>query len=133
MTRGTREKESAGGALEEPDIAEERLTDRTAANHLALIRLAKLWFAKSLRPALKGFLPTWRRLFGLGLQTDSSTGRKMLAEGVNRPRPGYKQKRLVIRIIARIYSPGISLAGGYPYVELFRQIHEKLCAVPLKH
>jgi hypothetical protein len=23
---------------------------------------------------------------------------------------------------------GISLAGGYPYVELFRQIHEKLCA-----
>jgi Transposase DDE domain group 1 len=27
----------------------------------------------------------------------------------------------------------ISLAGGYPYVELFRQIHEKLCAVPLKY
>jgi hypothetical protein len=26
----------------------------------------------------------------------------------------------------------ISLAGGSPYVELFRQIHEKLCAVPLK-
>ena len=26
----------------------------------------------------------------------------------------------------------ISLAGGYPYVELFRQVHEKLCAVPLK-
>jgi hypothetical protein len=27
----------------------------------------------------------------------------------------------------------ISLAGGYPHVALFRQIHEKLCAVPLKY
>ena len=26
----------------------------------------------------------------------------------------------------------VSLAGGYPYVGLFRQVHEKLCAVPLK-
>jgi hypothetical protein len=26
----------------------------------------------------------------------------------------------------------VSLAGGYPYVTLFRQVHEKLCAVPLK-
>ena len=26
----------------------------------------------------------------------------------------------------------ISLAGGYPYVELFRQVHERLRAVPLK-
>jgi hypothetical protein len=34
MTRGTREKESASRALEEPDIAEEGPTDRTEANHL---------------------------------------------------------------------------------------------------
>jgi hypothetical protein len=27
----------------------------------------------------------------------------------------------------------ISLAGGYPHVALFQQIHEKLCAVPLKY
>jgi hypothetical protein len=27
----------------------------------------------------------------------------------------------------------ISLAGGYPHVTLFQQIHEKLCAVPLKY
>src|ERR1700746_3557583 len=27
----------------------------------------------------------------------------------------------------------VSLAGGYPYVALFRQVYEKLCAVPLKH
>jgi hypothetical protein len=47
MTGGTREKESASRALEEPDIAEERLTDRAEANHLALIRLAK-WFANVL-------------------------------------------------------------------------------------
>ena len=26
----------------------------------------------------------------------------------------------------------VSLAGGYPYVALFRQVYEKLCAVPLK-
>jgi hypothetical protein len=26
----------------------------------------------------------------------------------------------------------ISLAGGYPYVELFQQVHEKLLAMPLK-
>jgi hypothetical protein len=40
MTR-TREKESASRAPEEPDIAEKGLTDRTQANLLALIRLAK--------------------------------------------------------------------------------------------
>ncbi|HYT23377.1 MAG TPA: hypothetical protein VEW05_24465, partial [Candidatus Polarisedimenticolia bacterium] len=38
----TRERKRArAGALEEADIAEERLTDRAEANHLALIRLAK--------------------------------------------------------------------------------------------
>jgi hypothetical protein len=37
----------------------------------------------------------------------------------------------LIRITVR--KVWISLASGYPYVELFRQIHEKLCAVPLKH
>src|SRR6202163_3797911 len=26
----------------------------------------------------------------------------------------------------------VSLAGGYPYVNLFQQVHEKLCTVPLK-
>ena len=41
MNRGTREKESASRSLEEPDIAKKRLTDRTEANRLALIRLAK--------------------------------------------------------------------------------------------
>jgi hypothetical protein len=41
MTRSTREKEHTSRTLEEPDIVEERLTDRTEANHLALIRLAK--------------------------------------------------------------------------------------------
>ncbi len=27
----------------------------------------------------------------------------------------------------------VSLAGAYPYVALFQQIYEKLCAVPLKY
>jgi hypothetical protein len=31
-----------------------------------------LSFAKSLCPTLDGFLPAWRKLFGLGLQADSS-------------------------------------------------------------
>jgi hypothetical protein len=37
----------------------------------------------------------------------------------------------LIRITVR--KVWISLAGGYPHVELFRQIYEKLCAVPLKY
>jgi hypothetical protein len=37
----------------------------------------------------------------------------------------------LIRITVR--KVWISLAGGYPYVALFRQIHEKLCAVPVKY
>jgi hypothetical protein len=37
----------------------------------------------------------------------------------------------LIRITVR--KVWISLAGGYPYVALFQQVHEKLCAVPLKY
>jgi hypothetical protein len=37
----------------------------------------------------------------------------------------------LIRITVR--KVWISLAGGYPHVALFQQIHEKLCAVPLKY
>jgi hypothetical protein len=37
----------------------------------------------------------------------------------------------VIRITVR--KVWVSLAGGYPYVALFRQVYEKLCAVPVKH
>jgi len=37
----------------------------------------------------------------------------------------------LIRITVR--KVWVSLAGGYPHVELFRQVHEKLCAVPLKY
>jgi hypothetical protein len=36
----------------------------------------------------------------------------------------------LIRITVR--KVWVSLAGGYPYVALFQQIYEKLCAVPLK-
>ena len=37
----------------------------------------------------------------------------------------------LIRITVR--KVWVSLAGGYPYVALFQQIYEKLCAVPLKN
>jgi hypothetical protein len=37
----------------------------------------------------------------------------------------------LIRITVR--KVWVSLAGGYPYVTLFRQVYEKLCAVPVKH
>jgi hypothetical protein len=33
-------------------------------------------FAKLLCPTLKGVLPLWRKLFGLGLQADSTTGER---------------------------------------------------------
>jgi Transposase DDE domain group 1 len=36
----------------------------------------------------------------------------------------------LIRITVR--KVWVSLAGGYPYVSLFQQVYEKLCAVPLK-
>src|SRR6266576_3952757 len=36
----------------------------------------------------------------------------------------------VIRISVR--KVWVSLAGGYPYVELFQKVHETLCAVPLR-
>jgi hypothetical protein len=37
----------------------------------------------------------------------------------------------LIRITVR--KVWVSLAGGYPHVELFRQVYEKLCAVPVRH
>ena len=37
----------------------------------------------------------------------------------------------LIRITVR--KVWVSLAGGYPYVTLFRQVYENLCAVPVKH
>ena len=37
----------------------------------------------------------------------------------------------LIRITVR--KVWVSLAGGYPYVTLFRQVYEKLCAMPLRH
>lgn len=44
-------------------------------------RLSILSFAKSLCPKLKGVLPVWRKLFGLGLQADSSTGERCSLRG----------------------------------------------------
>jgi hypothetical protein len=41
------------------------------------------------------YLKEARKLFGFGLQNDSSTGERFLAEDVNRPRPGYEKNRLV--------------------------------------
>lgn len=37
----------------------------------------------------------------------------------------------LIRITVR--KVWVSLAGGYPHVDFFRRVHEKLCAVPLKY
>ncbi|SRR5580765_7530560 len=43
---------------------------------LEFLRSTGLSFAKSLCPKSKGVLPVWRKLFGLGLQADSSTGER---------------------------------------------------------
>ena len=56
-------------------------------------------FAKSFCPTLKGFLSTWRKLFGLGLRADSSTS-QMLAENVACALAGLQEKRLVFRKIS---------------------------------
>ena len=37
----------------------------------------------------------------------------------------------LIRITVR--KVWVSLAGGYPHVTLFRQVYEKLCAIPVRH
>ena len=60
--------------------------------------MKELSFAKSLCPRLKGFLPAWRKLFGLGLQADSSTVENA-RESVDRALAGYKKKSLVFRRI----------------------------------
>jgi hypothetical protein len=46
------------------------------------------------------YLKEARKLFGFGLQNDSSIGERLLAEDVNRPRPGYEKNRLVFRGMA---------------------------------
>lgn len=46
------------------------------------------------------YLKEARKLFGFGLQNDSSTGERLLAGDVNRPRPGYEKNRLVFRGMA---------------------------------
>jgi hypothetical protein len=55
-----------------------------------------LSFAKSLCPTLK-VLPSWRKLFGLGLQADSSTGDRCSQKARTVRWPDYKKNRLVIR------------------------------------
>ena len=43
------------------------------------------------------FHPTWRKLFGLGLQADSSTSERCSQKMSAVHWPGYKKKHLVIR------------------------------------
>ena len=44
-----------------------------------------------------------------------------------------KLLKIGARIRITVRKVWISLAGGYPNVALFQQVHEKLCAVPLKY
>ena len=43
-----------------------------------------------------------------------------------------KQRKIRALIRITVRKVWVSLAGGYPYVTLFRQVYEKLCAMPLK-
>jgi len=58
-------------------------------------------------------------------------GRTELAKAqcVHDPVEAVKDRRRIRISVRKVW---VSLAGGYPYVALFRQVHEKLCAVPLK-
>src|SRR6266436_1569948 len=49
---------------------------RLPVRHSPRVSTPGVSFAKSLCPVLKGYLPVWRTLFGLGLQADSSTGER---------------------------------------------------------
>jgi hypothetical protein len=49
---------------------------------------------------LKGFLPTWRELFGLGSQADSPTGEKYSQRTWTVPWPDFKKMRFVLRRLA---------------------------------
>jgi len=51
-----------------------------ASNPIAIVH-TMVTFAKLLCPTLKGVLPLWRKLFGLGLQADSSTGERCSLRG----------------------------------------------------
>jgi hypothetical protein len=50
-----------------------------------------------LSPTLQGFLPTWRKSYGLGLQADSSTGEQCSQKTRTVLRPGFKKKSLGFR------------------------------------
>jgi hypothetical protein len=50
--------------------------EEVASLFWSVFNYLRLLFAKSLCPKLKGVLPVWRKLFGLGLQADSSTGER---------------------------------------------------------
>jgi Transposase DDE domain group 1 len=92
-------------------------SDRTSTHYLRSNQL-RLYFS-SIAYVLLQMLRRWG-LQGTELaQAQCSTIRlKLLKIGA------------LIRITVR--KVWISLAGGYPHVELFRQVHEKLCAVPLR-
>jgi hypothetical protein len=50
--------------------------------------------------AIKGFLSTWRKLFGSGMAGWFVARRKMLAENVNGSSAGFQEKELVFIKIA---------------------------------
>ena len=74
-------------------------SDRTAHQKLGRRNqsIAYLSFAKSSCLTLKGFFPTWWKLFGLRLQADSSTGEKLSQKTWTASWPGYMKKGLVFR------------------------------------
>ena len=55
--------------------------------------------------AIKGFLSTWRNLFGLEWQAGSSPGERCSQRMSTVPRQGFKKKSLVLRRIALESTP----------------------------
>jgi hypothetical protein len=71
--------------------------DKSGAFGQNRVTAVELSFAKSLCPKLKGILPVWRQLFGLGLQADSSSGERCSLGRHEPSSAGLQARRLVIR------------------------------------
>jgi hypothetical protein len=74
-------------------VGGQRIPQWQALHKRLLLWLADASFAKSSCPTLEGFLPAWHKLFGLGLQADSSTVENGSQRTWTAPWPGYKKKR----------------------------------------
>ena len=94
------------------DSLEGRTPDTSVTRPIVNIRSIRwqphcraLYQTPSVALAIKGFLSTWRNLFGLEWQAGSSPGERCSQRMSTVPRQGFKKKSLVLRRIALESTP----------------------------